>query len=302
MHRLLAATALAATLAAPLSGPVMAADPAPPPAASAQTAQTPVQGASNWVTVASVDNLVGRTLRDPQGHDAGEIYSAVVDLQSGTVPYVLVESNGSFQLDGKYVAVPFSELKLARKDGVMNVGVPADKLLKAKRFSEDQLGDLAKPQEVATLTSFYAVPKPAGTVAVTPATANETYVLVRHDSVMRMNVGKHVAGDVRGETVVGTDGKEVGEIDKIMVDTATGHIAYLLLNQGGFLGIGENWVPVPAQAVSWDAKTSNFTMKASTADAKQQATLSKTAVPVQVRRSQLKALYERFGLKPYWQA
>ena len=154
----------------------------------------------------------------------------------------------------------------------------------------------ASRQEVVSLYSYYAMPQPSGA----PITARN-FVMVRRDAVLRMNAGRHVAGEVRGETVTGGDGKEVGEIDPIMVDTSNGRIAYLLLSKGGFLGMGENWVPVPAQALSWDAKADAFTLKAERADASQQAPLARGEVPVQVRRAQLQSLHERFGLTPYWQ-
>ncbi|RZA30530.1 MAG: PRC-barrel domain containing protein [Proteobacteria bacterium] len=308
MNKLLAATALAASLAAPaFAQPTRPASPpaSNPPAAGMPNSQTPTGQASsskapsNWITVASVENLVGRKLRDPQGRNAGEIHSVMVDVQSGTAVYAVVESDGDFSLDGKYIAVPFSSLTLARSGDLMNVAVPIDKLSKAKRFGEDQIDDMTKPQEVASLYTYYAVPQPAGASA--PAGTGGNLLMVRRDTVMRMNAGRHVAGDVRGVTVNGQDGKELGEIDRIMVDTSTGRIAYLLLSQGGFLGMGENWVPVPAQALSWDGNANVFTLKAERANATQQAPLAKGDVPVQVRRTQLQSLYERFGVTPYWQ-
>ena len=305
MNKLFAVTALAAAMAAPAFA--QPAKPPAPPSASPSPAAMPTatapatnpQTPSNWVTVASVENLAGRQLRDPQGHKVGEIHSVVLDLQSGTALYAVIESDGDLKLDGKYIAVPFGSLSLARNDDLMNVTLPLDKLMKAKRFSEDQIDDMTKPQEVASLYSYYAVPQPAS--APTAAGTGSNLIMVRRDTVMRMNAGRHVAGEVRGVTVNGGDGKEVGEIDRIMVDTSNGRIAYLLLSKGGFLGMGENWVPVPAQALSWDAKANVFTLKAERADASQQAPLAKGEVPVQVRRTQLQSLYERFGLTPYWQ-
>ena len=223
----------------------------------------------------------------------------VVDVQSGTAVYAVIEFDGDLNLDGKYIAVPFSSLTLARNSELMNVAAPVDKLMKAKRFGEDQIDAMTKPQEVASLYTYHAVPQPAGASA--PAGTGGNLLMVRRDTVMRMNAGRHVAGDVRGVTVNDQNGKEVGEIDQIMVDTSTGRIAYLLLSQGGFLGLGENWLPVPAQALSWDSNANVFTLKAERANATQQASLAKGDVPVQVRRAQLQSLYERFSLTPYWQ-
>jgi hypothetical protein len=45
-------------------------------------------------------------------------------------------------------------------------------------------------------------------------------------------------------------GEDLGKIEEIMIDMELGRVAYAILSFGGFLGLGNKWVPVP-----WDALT-----------------------------------------------
>ena len=64
--------------------------------------------------------------------------------------------------------------------------------------------------------------------------------------------------------------------------------------------MGEDWVPMPAQALNWSAKDNQFVLNQDIPDTKTRKTLHKGDTPVQVRRDQLQALYESYGVKPYW--
>ncbi|MCB9960366.1 MAG: PRC-barrel domain-containing protein [Rhodospirillaceae bacterium] len=60
----------------------------------------------------------------------------------------------------------------------------------------------------------------------------------------------HLAGLVRADQIIGvevrnTNDEYLGEIDSIVLDPAENQVAYLLMAHGGFIGIGEDWIPVP---------------------------------------------------------
>jgi hypothetical protein len=50
---------------------------------------------------------------------------------------------------------------------------------------------------------------------------------------------------VEGTAVYGADEKKIGKIERVMLDKASGKVAYAVLSFGGFLGMGEDYYPTP---------------------------------------------------------
>lgn len=258
--------------------------------------------ASAWVTVTSAADIVGRTLRDPQGNEAGRVAGLVLDLESGVVLYAVVGSAGSLDVGQDYVAVPFPALKVDRGIASVTVGIAAGKIAQAPRITEAHLAELGEPDRVGPVYKYFAVPTPQGYLL--PPSDNrakhpDRFVLVRPGQVMPPRAAQELARDVRGADVRIADGSLVGEIERVMIDTGTMRVAYLLVTHGGFLGFDEKWLPVPLQALTWSPGQGAYMLKAGASTLKQVQDLPKGETPARVRREQLRALYQRFGLKPF---
>lgn len=267
-----------------------------------QAGQQRAGQASAWVTVTSAADIVGRTLRDTQGNEAGRVAGLVLDLESGIVLYAVVSSAGSFDVGQDYVAVPFPALKVDRGIASVTVGVSAEKIAKAPRITEARLAELGQPGGVGPAYEYFAIPTPQGYL-VPPsddrARHPDRFVLVRPGQVMPPQAAQELARDVRGADVRTAGGSLVGEIEQVMIDTGAMRVAYLLVTHGGFLGFDEKWLPIPLQALAWSPAERAYTLKGSASQLKQMKGLPKGETPTRVRREQLQALYQRFGLKPY---
>jgi sporulation protein YlmC with PRC-barrel domain len=64
--------------------------------------------------------------------------------------------------------------------------------------------------------------------------------------------------DVNGTEVYGTDGKNIGEIDHLIIDKVTGRVAYAVMSFGGFLGLGHSHYPIPWSALRYDTSLGGF--------------------------------------------
>ncbi|GGR20073.1 PRC-barrel domain-containing protein [Streptomyces roseolus] len=56
--------------------------------------------------------------------------------------------------------------------------------------------------------------------------------------------------DIRGRTVSTADGEDLGKIDDLLIDDDEGRVRFLLVEHGGFLGLGQKKTFIPVDAVT----------------------------------------------------
>lgn len=63
----------------------------------------------------------------------------------------------------------------------------------------------------------------------------------------------HRTGVLIGTPVRNREGEDLGTIEEVMIDVENGHVAYLVLSFGGFLGMGDKLFAIP-----WDRVALKF--------------------------------------------
>ncbi len=63
---------------------------------------------------------------------------------------------------------------------------------------------------------------------------------------------------VEGTAVYGADNQKIGKIERIMVDKVSGKVAYAVLTFGGFMGIGEDYYPLPWTSLTYDTQLGGY--------------------------------------------
>jgi sporulation protein YlmC with PRC-barrel domain len=62
-----------------------------------------------------------------------------------------------------------------------------------------------------------------------------------------------IASDkVEGTNVYRSNGETLGEIERVMIGKRSGRVAYAVMSFGGFLGIGEDYYPIPWSRLSYN--------------------------------------------------
>ena len=112
--------------------------------------------------------------------------------------------------------------------------------------------------------------------------------------------GVQFSQELAGAEVRSADGKEVGEVDHLMIETKLGRVAYVLISRGGFLGVGGEWVPVPFELLSQSPSSEALTLKVNASELQKIKALPKTEQPRSVRRSDLAKLYQQYKVEPFW--
>ena len=281
IRKLLATTALATLLAGGAFAQTTTA-PAPAPAAPAEM-QQPADQAAPAVRADGylATNLIGETVYNGTADNAeniGDVNDLVID-KDGNIQAVVVGVGGFLGLGEKNVALEFDKISWAERDGDRWIVVDASKESLEGLPEFDRSGYDMAPA-VATDTTAPATDTtamaPAGTTTGTqpstdttaqaPATTgtgaatNETTAqapaaepsagtdttataAIDRSTLDELNTADIRSEDLVGTTVYGAGDENVGEIGDVIL-TQDGKVDAVIIDVGGFLGMGEKEVAV----------------------------------------------------------
>src|SRR6516225_7859835 len=63
---------------------------------------------------------------------------------------------------------------------------------------------------------------------------------------------------VDGTPVYGADDGKIGIVQRVMIDKISGKVAYAVTSFGGFLGIGEDYYPLPWPSLKYDTRLGGY--------------------------------------------
>ena len=268
IRNLLATTAVATLIASGAfaqTQPAAPADPAAPATEQMAPAIAPAEG-----SLAS--NLIGETVYNGTGDDAekiGDVNDLVIGKE-GNVESIIIGVGGFLGLGEKNVAMDYTKIKWAEKDGDRWIVVAATKdELNALPSFDRRPYDVQPAPATATDTTAPAPTAPA--TAEAPATADQPATAeapaVKGDkptaestapaattdetktaAIDKSQLTEIPAGEIRSEELVGTtvygaNNENVGEIGDVVLST-DGKVDSIIIDVGGFLGIGEKEVAV----------------------------------------------------------
>ena len=73
------------------------------------------------------------------------------------------------------------------------------------------------------------------------------------------DTGRLIASDrVEGTAVYGANDEKIGSIARIMIEKTSGQVSYAVLGFGGFLGIGDDYYPLPWHSLKYDTRLGGY--------------------------------------------
>jgi hypothetical protein len=63
---------------------------------------------------------------------------------------------------------------------------------------------------------------------------------------------------VEGTAVYGEDNSKIGTVQRVMIDKISGKVAYAVVSFGGFLGMGEEYYPMPWSKLDYDTELGGY--------------------------------------------
>jgi sporulation protein YlmC with PRC-barrel domain len=113
---------------------------------------------------------------------------------------------------------------------------------------------------------------------------------------------------IKGNTFIGADvqnpqGQNLGDIKDIVIDRASGRIAYAVVSFGGFLGMGEKLFAVPWGALAQPkADKDTFVLDIDKERLKNAPGFDAHNWPQMASREWVTSLYSYYNVPPYWTA
>jgi hypothetical protein len=63
---------------------------------------------------------------------------------------------------------------------------------------------------------------------------------------------------VQGTAVYGPDGDAIGAIQRVMIEKVSGRVSYAVMSFGGFLGIGDDYYPLPWPSLKYNEQLGGY--------------------------------------------
>jgi hypothetical protein len=109
-----------------------------------------------------------------------------------------------------------------------------------------------------------------------------------------------IASDkVEGTAVYGADGKRIGSVARLLLEKRGGRVAYAVLSFGGFLGIGDDYYPLPWEKLRYDEQLDGYRIDLT----KDQITGAPRYNDLEDEtwyRANDRTVYDYYGVPPYW--
>jgi len=105
---------------------------------------------------------------------------------------------------------------------------------------------------------------------------------------------------VDGTAVYGTDGNKIGSIQRVMIDKITGKVAYAVTSFGGFLGMGEDYYPVPWSTLDYDTNLGGYRVNFTESQLKAAPKYS-SSTDWNWNRENDRKVYDYYKARPYWE-
>jgi sporulation protein YlmC with PRC-barrel domain len=192
------------------------------------------------VNLIPADWIDDNSVRGTGDDKIGEVNDLILARRPGRVSYVLLGHGGVLKIGEKVTAVPFKAFGWNQEKKHLTLPMSAEQIKNAPSLDSGEWRTLGDPARCETICSFFGVnakdEEPEGMISGDrpdsgAAKADEFPVL-------RLS-------DIKSKQLVGNDGRDIGKINDIVLDTNSGRIAFVVVTFGGVLGIGDDRVPVP---------------------------------------------------------
>lgn len=105
---------------------------------------------------------------------------------------------------------------------------------------------------------------------------------------------------VEGTPVYRSNGEKVGKIERVMIDKIGGKVAYAVMSFGGFMGIGEDYYPLPWSKLTYNLALDGYELNIADAELNGAPKYGKYETWDWSDRARDRKISDYYGVSPYW--
>jgi PRC-barrel domain len=106
---------------------------------------------------------------------------------------------------------------------------------------------------------------------------------------------------VEGTPVFRPKGDRFGRIERVMIDKLSGKVAYAVMSFGGFMGIGEDYYPLPWSLLTYNPQLGGYEINIGEEQLKGAPKFSKFETWDWASPASGKMVFDHYGLPPHWE-
>lgn len=179
--------------------------------------------------------LIGRNVENAQGDNLGEVKDLIIDTANQRVHYAVLSFGGMLGLGDKLFAYPVSAFKPQVDGDKLVLNVDKDKLKNAPGFDKDKWPDWSDNRYRSSVDKYFKT-----------GNAKDTGHPVR-----MVRASQLIDKDVNDR-----NGKDVGEIEDLVVNMSTGKIPFVVLDFDKAWSPDDKLLPLPLTALNFPSKKS----------------------------------------------
>lgn len=230
------------------------------PGLHAADERTDQPAAMRQIQSARATELMGRQVSDRSGTGFATLEDFLIDIENGRVVQAVI--SGSDAGEGR-VEVPARGFNYTRKNRALSWDCDRARLGAAPRFNPPGSNRPGQANHAAEVYRHYGE-EPYFAVTDQPVrkpqnTQNNVHTHGQTKSTATpVSLGRvMLASELIGTEINNVENKKVGTIDDLILDLPSGRVVAVIINSGGFLGLGASQNAVPPGALDFVADDSN---------------------------------------------
>lgn len=210
-----------------------------PAAASDQRSR--LSNAERITAPAKATEITGKEINNLQNEKLGKIDELGIDLESGRVALVVINSGGVLGVGAKSIAVPPQSLSYDPATKAFRLDVDKAKFKAAPAFEMSKWDEGAQTNQLLETYRYYG--------------QQPYFAETRAGRTTAPGFGRvEKSSKLIGLAVVNKEDKKCGDVDNLIVDLPAGRLVHVIVSSGGFLGIGDALNAVPPSAFRYNAQ------------------------------------------------